>query len=690
MKNLVINRVKLGCISVTNSLGTNVLCVLSVLLVIFYAALSFAQNQPNIIVILSDDQGIDAVEGANWPNNLNCHTPNISALANQGRIFVNARVQPYCSPTRAGIMSGRSGLRTGVIGVVSRQEAAIPDRDLVSLQGYETTIAEVLKDVGYYTIHIDKWHCGYNSQMGQRPEQQGFMVVHNRNDYYYLDDPDTVGDEHISRMVNLSVDEVNNRPDPNQPYALFFWTIEPHKKYNPDSNGFWWWRVDESLLPSGSNYYNANPRNDTEVDRYRATVEALDTEIGRMLNELGVVNSSMQYRRNSNTLVIYLGDNGTPQEVAPVPDHAKGSGYEGGIRVPFFVMGENVPDDGAVLDRLVNHEDIFETIADIVEATPQQRGSAPRNSYSFADSIGWSQNPLPQREFTLSNVARVSYNDQYVVLADKQYKLFAKAGGPYLDPLSGDEFYDLSSDPNELDDLNKSHMKPAQKAAYYNMRDKITNYWNTSVSNPFKLIVDVPITDMLRIDEDDDTSTKTFRVGFRDLDRWPDHHRESRGLIRFDIQKIDNLLPPNKKFSDIIDAQLLIGFKEDSTSSSNNDTGVISVHQLDVDWYNHNPRFRDIENNFDPAVCGFVDLPPYIVTNPGGDGNTILAGIPLSFGTPLSFGQSTNLLDLVTYWHNNPSKNHGVVLMAEPLFDRLGDQRVTFLNIAALRLTLSP
>lgn len=661
---------------------------LLVMLVLICYNCTYAQKSPNIIVILSDDQGIDAVQGANWPNLLNCKTPNLSALANQGRIFGNARVNPYCSPTRAGLLTGRSGLRTGVIGVISRQDGTIPDRDYVSLQTYETTIAEVLRDMGYYTIHIDKWHCGYNSDMGQRPEQQGFMVDHNRFDYLHLDDPDIVGDEHLTRMVNLAINEVNSRPDTDKPYALFFWTIEPHKKNVPDANGFKWWRVDEALLPSGENYYHGNPKYDTEVDRYRAMVEALDTETGRMLNQLGVVDSNMNYKSNSNTVIMYLGDNGTPREVAPVPEHAKGTGYEGGIRVPFFVLGANVPDDGLILDRLVSHEDIFDTISDIVEAPDEIRGTAPRNGLSFADSIGWSSNPLPQREYTLSNAARVQVKDQYVVLADKRYKLFAQAGGSYLAPLENDEFYDLTVDQNETNNLVGKYMTREQAVNYILMRNRIVNYWNTAVGEPVEFMVDIPVTDAMQIDSNDDYSYTKIKVGHNGLQNGQ-NAIEYRGLYRFNIAAIDSLIPYPYTFDNVVAAQIIIGFDKDTLQIDNTDTGVITAHKMNINWHSKHVHWNDIKNAHDAPVLGLIDIAPYIITSPGA-GKTLLAGLPMPKGTPVSLTLNDNLLNMIEYWRANPQDNHGIVLTAEPINNLAGDQSIIFMNVAAIRLSLVP
>lgn len=641
---------------------------------------------PNIVFILSDDIGIDAVEGANWPNDLQCHTPNIAHLATQGRVFINARVNPFCSPTRAGILSGRSALHTGVIGNIKRQDGSIPDRDLVSLQGHESTIAEVLKSMGYYTIHIDKWHCGYSVEREQRPEQQGFDIAYNRFDYYYLDDPNLVGDEHISRMVNLAVDSVINRPDPNAPYALFFWTIEPHEDYYPDAYGHWWWRVDESLLPSGEQYYVTNPSKDMEVDRYRANIEAMDTEIGRLLRSINVVDDNLDYQPDSNTVILYMGDNGTPREVAPRPDHAKGSGFDGGVKVPFVVLGQNVPNDGLLHERLVSHMDIYDTLADIAGAPAEMRGTAPRDGLSFADSIGWSQDLLPQHEYTLSSVARYVMEDQQVVLADAQYKLIARAGGKFMAPLATDQFYDLVQDPLEVNDLVQNGMDLDQNTVYLRMRDQVVNYWASSVSEKTTDMISVPLTNHLSISSDNAHYEQLLPLGH--VKPGTPYAAEARVLFRFDISSIDSLLPPGKTFDDVIAAQLIVTFNKDSNRNQDTDTGVIHAYPMTLDWYTALPKWNQIVNAYKTTQqLGSLDLPPYVLIDPGyGDGR--LAGIPIPSETPLSLGQSADLLNLITYWHNNPTRNYGLVLIADPMNELGGFQYVSLMKQAKIRLTL--
>ena len=108
-----------------------------VVAVLFLAQMVLAQQKPNILLIMTDDQGIDAIEGAHWPNQLNCHTPRLSAFASEGRSFTKMRVNPLCSPSRAAILRGRYASHTGVMGLIGENQPQ-PDRDILSVQRQET------------------------------------------------------------------------------------------------------------------------------------------------------------------------------------------------------------------------------------------------------------------------------------------------------------------------------------------------------------------------------------------------------------------------------------------------------------------------------------------------------------------------------------------------------------------------
>lgn len=639
-----------------------------------------AQGRPNIILILTDDQGIDAVDGPGWPNDLSVHTPNLRALAGNGRVFSTTRTNPFCSPTRACMLTGRMGLSTGVNGVVSLN---VPQKIYVSMQGSERTIAEIVRASGYYTIHIDKWHLGFHTPFGQHPLQQGYEDFVDDREYIDTDDPIEVGDELMSTMVDLAVEKVRNRPDPDQPYLLIFWIRDPHSRNDKSGREpLKWWKVQEDLLPSGERYYNDNPELDTNLSRYRAVVEALDTEIGRLLRSLGVTDSAMRYRQASDTIVLFTADNGTPTEVSPYGERAKGSLYEPGVRVPMVAFGERVP---AGRDTtLVSHVDFFDTICDIASIPQADRGNMLRESMSFADCIGWSTTDLPDRRFTISSRGSREATRHLVALADHKWKLICAGGSEGLNSPQSDEFYNLAADPGELNNLLRSGMNETQLEIYFTMRDQVVNYWPSAVCKPLLRHVDVPSIDALTLVSDGRRSVETLGVGHRVDESGP--AMEARALLRFDIASLDDLLPPGRSMDDVEFAQIIMTFDRDSVTTDNSETGPIRAFPMIAPW-SEESDWDDVADRFAEGISvGKVDLPPFIipVTEP------LLDGVPLPPNGPLSLGQSDSLLEIIRQWHSDPSTDHGVIVIADPIRNLPGDQAVTLKTSSFLRLTLRP
>ncbi len=640
-------------------------------------------DHPNIIFVLADDIGTEALEGPAWPNQLNCRTPNLAQWAANGRSFSSARVYPVCSPSRAAIISGREALRTGVAGVLWPQTLP-PQRELLSLQGQERTIAEVLQAQGYHTILIDKWHLGWDDAAGVMPANQGFNVFHDYRDTLPLDDPLQVGDEHISLTVDLAIDAVENRPNRNEPYALFFWTLDAHERTGDGSpQNFKWWKVHTSLLPSGEDYYG--PGNDNPRNRYRAVVESLDTELFRLLHTLGVVDNNGNYRRNSDTLVVFMGDNGTPRQVSTFGDRAKGSLYEAGIRVPLFAFGKDVPADGRIETRPVSAVDLFETLADVSSADAAARGSAPRDSRSFADLIGYARTG-PVREVSVAGRGHPDDPAQaQVAITDGRYKLIARGGGPMLAPLNSDQFYDLQNDSQELRDLVRLGMNSEERVRYFALRDEVVNHWPIAMNVRASNQVDIPLDEVMWIDSRDRQGTSTLTLGYHSPG--DPGEVEARILARFAVDRLESLLPPGKEVGDIVRAQIAFGFARDSGDAAETDTGVITIHPMTEAWSSSgSTRWSNIVNALNGGlVLGLLDLAPHIIPNPLGSQQM---GVPMPVGTPLSFGHSDDLLAQVLEWHERPWTNDGVMLSVEALPSLGGDQRVFLMNRAVIRLTL--
>lgn len=333
-----------------------------------------AGTPSNILILITDDQGIDQVgvygEHPNPPP-----TPNIDRLATEGVLFRNAWAAPTCSPSRGAILTGRLPRRTGLGSVIHpRQEYELPLS--------EVTMARMLEgaEQQWATAAVGKWHvAGPSSRHSFRhPNLMGFDhysgTIANigratRNRYGSLSyehwEKVTDGQRSLSEVyattdsVNEALEHIRTLPEPWLVYVAFNaphspWHVPPKRLHNQD------------LGPGAS-----------DADKYRAMVEALDAEIGRLLRELGP--------KRESTTVIFLSDNGTPDEttLAPWPaDRAKNTPFEGGVNVPLIVTGPQVSRPGSESRALVHVVDVFATVADVAgvslgpEATGLMRGVA--------------------------------------------------------------------------------------------------------------------------------------------------------------------------------------------------------------------------------------------------------------------------------------------------------------------------
>lgn len=647
-----------------------------------------AADEPNIVLILVDDLGVDAIQGDHWPNQLGVHTPELASLASQGRSFTNARMNPICSPTRAALLTGRQALRTGVTGLIGDSQPT-PDRDLLALQTEEVTIAETLRDAGYYTIQADKWHIGYGE--GQLPTSQGFAEFIDGRDIWALDQPEVIGDEHITRLVDLAVDAVNNRPNLEDPYAIFMWPKDPHKRPK-DSKGLVWWIMDPALQPSGEDYYSEP---ETNLKRFRGNVEALDTEIGRFLREINVIDAEGNYRPESNTLVLFLGDNGTDARVSIFGEQGKGTLYEGGIHVPCFAFGAGVPSDGGADDRLISHVDFYDTLADYVGLAENARGEAPRDGVSFADALGADIQP-EFRTYSLSSEPRSNSQKHTVALVSEQYKLITRAGGDtQYHKVKHDQFYDLVNDPGEQLNLVNEGMNAEQAAAYAEMRDGVVDYWNTSVVEPFQnnsfidpnllpYTVDIPANQIMSLSSNDDVLTDSL-IGGHQFNNATGKQTESRIYCTFDLLPLKIVVRHLPRLPKKVTAQLIIKFREDAGTVHDEDTPPLRVAAMLTDPFAPEATWDTLVNANHVTNLGMFDPPPHILTDPAGNQ---LRGVPMTPGTLVSFGRSDELLNVIETWIKRPNYENGLVILADDAFPEEGRQYVIFEPEIALRVTI--
>ncbi len=395
--------------------------------------------QDNTLVLLSDDLGVDIVtcylEGpAVAP------TPNIDSLAREGVLFRNAWANPVCSPTRAHLQTGRHGFRTGVGMNVTKNGWA--------LQLSETTLPEAL---GLYAprpvadAYFGKWHLG-NSSVGGTAAPNAAGWSHFAGTENNLNKPQTYFDwTHVENGLSTRTTEYATsrtvddflrwRETAPEPWVAVVAFHAPHDPFHaPPSH------LHSFNLP------NIDPRTRPRLF-YRAMVEALDTEIGRLLAGMGT--------QRANTNVIFMADNGTPgsASVSPfIPSHAKLSPYEGGVNVPLIISGPIVKKRGREVDSLVHSTDIFSTVLDL--AGVDQDVLHSNEAIDGLSLVPYLKDPkqasIRSRVFSELFVPNGTWHGQETrVLRNKRYKLIRSG----LQEPFAFELYDLSLDPFETNNL---------------------------------------------------------------------------------------------------------------------------------------------------------------------------------------------------------------------------------------------
>lgn len=205
-------------------------------------------------------------------------------------------------------------------------------------------------------------------------------------------------------------------------------------------------------LPDDEASIDANP-----LPYYLAMLEAMDTKIGRLLD-------AMPNEERENTIVIFIGDNGTPNQVVQqyASQRAKGSVYQGGVNVPMIISGKNVSRFNAIENALINTTDLFATIADIAGT-----GTAEINdSKSFKDLLTTTN--TESRTYAYTEISRANGSDYTIRNATHKYILFA----------DGEEaLYDLSINPYENPNLLNANQLPLS-AANSAIKDELVNKAN--------------------------------------------------------------------------------------------------------------------------------------------------------------------------------------------------------------------
>ncbi len=403
----------------------------------------------NVILILTDDQGY---------GDLGCHgnpvlkTPHLDRLHAESTRFTNFYSSPLCAPTRASLMTGRYNYRTGIVDTWV---------GLAQMRPNEVTMAEMFLRAGYRTALFGKWHLGDNYPM--RPMDQGFAESLTFTDGAIgaLGDP----------APNTYFDPVffrNGTPEKTKGYCTDIFFNEAirflEKKNSQPALIYLPVNVPHGPLDVAENY--AAPYRQAGMDNTTARVYGmvanLDENIGRLLQFLKT--SALE----KDTLVIFMSDNGpwgTPRYNAGLRDF-KGTVYEGGIKVPFFLRAPGHLRAGVDIDRVAAHIDVLPTLLELcgVKAPSavrldgrslmpllRDRAAAwPSRTLFFQQTRPDAQGIDEPRLFT--HAAARSQRFKIVMSARKPADLYTQAISE-----ADTELYDLEKDPGEKQNIARSH-----------------------------------------------------------------------------------------------------------------------------------------------------------------------------------------------------------------------------------------
>jgi arylsulfatase A-like enzyme len=322
--------------------------------------------KPNIVFIMADDLGYTDVAcfGSRY-----YETPNIDRLASQGMKLLNHHHCQNCTPTRAALMSGQYGARTGVytVGGIDRfdwsKRPLRPVDNVTQLPLDRDTVAEPLKRAGYATGMFGKWHIGERG--AYHPSRRGFdeAIVSMGQHFDFATNPKTEypqGQYLSDFLTDRAVDFITRHKD--EPFFLYLPHFGVHSPYQakPDLIARF------KAKPGGGGHGNPT---------YAAMIYSVDESVGRVMQTLD------DLKLADHTVLIFTSDNGGVggyvreriRKAGDVTDNSplrsgKGSLYEGGTREPFVVRWPGATKPGSVCDVPTIHVDIFPTFLEIAGA----------------------------------------------------------------------------------------------------------------------------------------------------------------------------------------------------------------------------------------------------------------------------------------------------------------------------------
>lgn len=317
----------------------------------------YAQEKPNVILFLTDDQGWGGTSLQMLPDRQNSKsdyylTPRLEAFAQEGMTFSQAYAPAAkCSPTRCSILTGKSTARSGFTytdNSIADDTRLIEATTIREVPTPDTLLSEWLKwnEPTYLTAHFGKWHLqgggpaahGFDRSDGETSNSQGDQGGLIQND-----------PKKAFSLVDSAIAVMQDAAAGNQPFYIQLSHYAPHSPTETRQSSLIEWE-NQSLHPLGQRH---------DDPEFGAMTSDLDVAFGQLLDEL----EAMGIREN--TYIIYMSDNGAPGNNRPL-EGGKNSCFEGGIRVPMVVAGPGIPQNVYNNQAVVGY-DFYPTIIDWIQ-----------------------------------------------------------------------------------------------------------------------------------------------------------------------------------------------------------------------------------------------------------------------------------------------------------------------------------
>ncbi|MBK1879117.1 sulfatase-like hydrolase/transferase [Pelagicoccus mobilis] len=425
-----------------------------ILFLLSYAPVCVAKERPNILIVLTDDQGRDDF---GYRNPYVYETPYLDRLRSQSLEFSRFYVNQTCAPTRASLLTGRHFLETGVWGVHGGQ-------DYLNLD--ETTFAERLLELGYATAFYGKWHSGKTD--GYLPWDRGFEegelahLYRHENGIFYTREGEVRTKGWTGRSLAEKASQylrARSKAGDGRPFCLYLSMLAPHGP---------WYAPEERVTKYRKRGYSKS------LAEFAGMIEELDGNIGRVLEALDESGLA------DDTVVLFFSDNGPIMNSGrkDMADHVgkdwelrnpsqlrgnKGTVYENGVRVPLFARwpGRIRAGESTQLSHVV---DIFPTLLELAGERPDARkGDAPLRGHSLLPVMLHGAELPPRSLFIASDHAQVpggrhryDFLSSAKLLEGEVQDLALREGNRKLVRRGGRiELFDIENDPSELRDLSK-------------------------------------------------------------------------------------------------------------------------------------------------------------------------------------------------------------------------------------------